>query len=77
MAKLRVVAIGHVGKARSEAVVVDTNKRVLALKIDVVANGDQRAAAVFGIDTTGGVGQDDSFHPHAPEDPDRKRHLLC
>ena len=73
----RVVAFRHVGKARTETIVIGSDERVLSLKIDVVANGNQRTLAVSRIDTASSIRQDSGFHAHASKDPHRERDLLC
>ena len=75
-AEFGVVGVGHVGKARAEAVVVGTDERVGALQIDVIAKGDERALGIAEIDAAGGVGEDDGFDAHAREDADGERDLL-
>src|SRR4029077_14011406 len=70
------VHLSHVGKSRSEAIVVRTGQRILSLQIDVVCNHDQCTLFVFEIDAPGGVGQDYRTDAHSPKRADGKSDLV-
>src|SRR4029077_2955652 len=66
------VSLGHVGKARAEAVVVGADERIGALQVDVVGEDDERALLVVGVDAAGSVGEDGGANSQAAEDADRE-----
>src|SRR5204862_3317376 len=56
--------------------VVWSNKRVRALQIDVITEGDQRSLGIVEVDAAGGVSEDDRLHSHARENAHRERDLF-
>src|SRR5277367_2916613 len=70
------VGLGHIWKARAEAVVVGTDERMNALEIEVIADDDERALGELQIDAAGGVGENGGANAEAAEDAHGKRDLL-
>src|SRR5208282_3866002 len=69
------VGICHVGKARPKALVIRPRQRILPLKIDVVAQDDQRALSVLDVDAPGGVGENQSAYASSTKHARRKGNL--
>ena len=68
------VHLGHVRKARAEAIVLRPDERIAAEQIDVIVDHHQRAGRQLNVDPAGGVGEDQLLHAEAPHHPHRERH---
>src|SRR5208282_4109727 len=58
-----------------KALVIRPRQRILPLKIDVVAQDDQRALSVLDVDAPGGVGENQSAYASATKHARRKGNL--
>ena len=66
------VEVGHIGKSRTESIVIRANERVVAYEIDVIVDHHQRALRKAGVHAAGGVGQNQCLHAEEPEGADRE-----
>ena len=66
--QLAIVGPAHVGKSRSEPVVVDADERVVSHEIDMVVDDHHVATPVEGIHAADGAGDHEQFGPHRLED---------
>jgi len=71
-AETRGVGVGHIEESFSEAIVVRAGEGVESGEVDVIADEDERALRVAGVDSSGGVGDDDTMDAHAAEDAHRE-----
>ena len=74
--ELFVVHLAHVGKTRPQAFVVGACQRVVAAKVDVVADDHDVAHVIVGIGATAGVGKKQMADTQKLEHPHRKGYLL-
>src|SRR6267378_5380178 len=63
------VGVTHVWKPRTEPIVVRAHERVLALKIDVVADHHQRSLSVLKIDSARRIRENHRANSHPPQHP--------
>ena len=70
------VGLGHIRKARTEALIVRANQWINALQVDVITDNDQRALGVLQIDAAGGVGKNRRTNSHAAQDTHRESDFL-
>jgi hypothetical protein len=69
------IGVAHVGKAVAEALIVRARQRILSLQVDVIAQHDERALPILGVDASRRVGQYQSANAHPSEHTRRKRNL--
>jgi len=62
------IGLAHVGKADAEVVDVRSAQRVHAHQIDVIGDEHQIAGLELGVDSAGGVGDDELFDAQAADD---------
>src|SRR5208282_4081502 len=69
------VGICHIRKARAKALVIRPCQRILPLKIDVVAQDDQRALSILDINAARGVSENQSAYASSTKHARRKSNL--
>ena len=74
--QLAIVGPAHVGEARTEAVVVPADERVVAEEVDVVLDDHDVALAELRVHAAAGVADDQHFTAQGLHDADRKGDLL-